>query len=130
RRWPVLGVPAHRRQDAMAAARVIIEDILFPGPRAHLSILAEMNGAAGHAVGLAAGVEPIEVGFGLLRADEAIEYGSGHEAEDGEEEHHQRQHRRVAEAADLPALPPARKREVEPQLQEAERGHRQHQEEE
>src|SRR5712692_5428723 len=65
----VFRLPAHRIVDAIPAAGMVEEDPLFDWSRIHLAILAEMNGGLREAIGLAAGVQAVHVGFMFVAAN-------------------------------------------------------------
>ena len=56
-------VPAHGGVDAVAPARVVEEDLLLYPPRIHLAILPQVDRGLRKAVGLAAGIQAVLVGF-------------------------------------------------------------------
>src|SRR5580700_7349817 len=64
----VFRLPSHGGIDPVASARVVEEDPLLYWPRIHFAIFPEMNRGLGEAIGLAAGIQPIHIGFTLLGA--------------------------------------------------------------
>src|SRR5262245_45702893 len=57
----VLPLPGHRIVNAVATARVVIEEPLLQRTRAHLAVLAQVNGGLSEPVGLATGIEAEQV---------------------------------------------------------------------
>src|ERR1039458_7027993 len=82
---------------------------LFRSHRAgmHLAILAQMDRGLRETIGKAAGIQSIHVGFVLRSANVSVKQRRGDESYDGDQQNDQRQHGRVADAADLPPLSPA-----------------------
>src|SRR6266478_7389177 len=102
----VFSLPEHRCTDAIAAARMVEEDPFFQRSRAHFAVFTEMNRGLREAIRLAAGVQAIHVRFEFIRASVGVEESSRHKAEKGAHQENQREHRRVADSANLPLCSP------------------------
>src|SRR5438105_11845739 len=96
-------LPPHRGQDPVTAARMVEEDDLLNRAGTHLAIFTEVDRGLRETVGLTAGVETVHVRFTLLRARVSVQYRCQHKEEERAEQDHERQDRRIADCADLPA---------------------------
>src|SRR6185436_1497095 len=109
----ILRFPLHGCMNPIPAAGVIEEDPLLDRAGAHLAVLAEVDGRLREAVGLARGVQAVHVGLRFLHAHRRVQDRRQYEEEDRREQHDQRQHGGVADAADLPAVAPAPQRPLQ-----------------
>src|ERR1017187_9875206 len=119
----ILLLPAHGVIDSVVAAGMVEEDVLLHRAGMHLAILAQMNRSLRETVGLAAGIQSEHVGFVLGSARVSVEQRRGDESYDRDQQNDQRQHRRVADAADLPPLSPALQAPAQRPAQQPEADH-------
>src|SRR5215467_1743221 len=105
--------PAHGIGDTVATAWVIEKYPFFYRSRTHLSVLAEMDRSLGEAIGLAAGVQAVHVGFVFLSAGKCVVNRGPRKGQDRDQQHCQWQYRWISNITDLPPAAPACQRPVE-----------------
>ncbi len=102
---------------------MVVEDPLFERPRIELAVLAQLERDLGKALGLAGGVQSVEVGFDLVDANVGVEERRGEKEEERHQSAQQRQTRQVADPAHAPPSAPSRDDAVEDQVNEQEAEH-------
>src|ERR1700733_8408312 len=99
--------------DAMAATGMIEENPFFHRAGAHLAVFAEVNCGLREAVGLAAGVDAVHVGFVFVGSRLGVLDGREDKAKNREDQQYQGKYSDIADAAYLPFLSPPFQRPLE-----------------
>src|ERR1700683_4864686 len=102
----------------MAAAWMIEENPFLDGAGAHFAVFAQVDGGLSEAVGLAAGVDAIHVGFMLVGSRLRVLDRREDESENREDQQYERKHCDIADASNLPFLSPAFQRPVKSPAQQ------------
>ena len=115
--------PLHSHMHAVSSTGVVVKNNLLDRAGSHLAVLSQMYRSLRRAIGLPCGIQAIHVGFAFFRPDLRVLNGRQDEAKNRNQQEHQRNDGRVADAANLPLPAPALQTPNQRSAQESEPGY-------